>query len=57
MTMLETKKALEDSLFNRAPLSFDAMMNCYVAVQNFLAGCGDKDITVDINVSENLKDA
>lgn len=52
MTMLETKKALEDALFLGQPLSFDAMMNCYVAIQNFLAGCGNKDIKVEIDTSE-----
>lgn len=52
MTMLETKKELENALFNGNTLSFDAMMNCYVAVQNFLAGCGNKDIKVEIDTCE-----
>ena len=52
MTMLETKKELEGALFMGNTLSFDAMMNCYVAVQNFLAGCGNKDIKVEIDTSE-----
>lgn len=52
MTMLETKIALEDALFNGNPLPFDVMMNCYVAVQYFLEGCGNKDIEVKIDTSE-----
>lgn len=44
MTMLETKTALEDALYNGNPLSYDAMLNCYVAIQNFLAKGGDGNI-------------
>lgn len=52
MTMLETKKELEDALYNDIELSFDAIMNCYIAVQNFLAECGNKDIKVELDTSE-----
>ena len=41
MTMLETKKALEEALYNENPLPFDAMINCYAAVQNYLERCGN----------------
>lgn len=52
MTMLESKKAFEDALFNKRPLPYDAMINAYVAIQNFLAGCDNKDTKVDINTSK-----
>lgn len=44
MTMVETKAALEESLYNGNPLPFDAMMNAYVTVRNYLERC--KDIKV-----------
>lgn len=51
MTMLESKKAFEDALFNKKPLPYDAMINAYVAIQNFLAGCNN-DIKVEIDTNE-----
>ena len=52
MTMLETKAELENALYNGNPLSFNAMMNCYIAIQNFITAHGNKDITVEIYTSE-----
>lgn len=52
MTMLETKKAIEDALFLGNPLSFDAMMNAYVAVQSYLVRCGNKELQVIIDTSD-----
>ena len=49
MTMLETKKALEDALYNGNPLSFEAMLSCYVTVEYFLSNCGNKDIKTNIS--------
>ena len=51
MTMLESKKAFEDALFNQKPLPYDAMINAYVAIQNFLAGCENKETKVEIDTS------
>ena len=47
MKMFETKKALEDALFNGKELPYDAMANCYVAVQNYLARCDGNNDLVD----------
>ena len=47
MTMLESKKAFEDALFDQKHLTYDAMMNGYVAIQNFLARCDSDNNLVD----------
>lgn len=52
MTMLETKTALEDALYNNNRLSYDAIMNSYVAVCNYLARCENKDVKFEIDLSK-----
>lgn len=47
MTMLESKKAFENALFNQKPLPYDAMINGYVAIQNYLARCNNNNDLVD----------
>lgn len=52
MTMLETKTALEDALYNNSRLSYDTMINSYIAVCNYLAGCGNNDVKFEIDLSK-----
>lgn len=47
MTMLESKKVFEDALFNQKPLPYDAMINGYVAIQNYLARCENNNDLID----------
>lgn len=52
MTMLETKKEIENALYNGNPLSFDAMINCYVALEYFLVNHNDIDGKIQIVIDE-----
>lgn len=52
MTISETKKAIEDALYNGNPLSFEAMLNCYGVIQNFLTTHADYDINVEAEVNK-----
>lgn len=47
MTMFESQKAFEEALFNQKPLPYDAMINGYTAIQNYLARCDDNNDLVD----------
>ena len=48
MTMLETKEASEDALFNQNPLPFKAMINAYATVCNYIERCGNKGVDVEV---------
>lgn len=52
MTMLETKKALEEAFYNSNRLSYDAMINAYIAVVDYLERNEDKNIKWDIDLSK-----
>lgn len=50
MTMLETKKEIETAIANNCPLSIDALLNAYLAVQTYMDVYGDHDIQMEVNV-------
>ena len=52
MTMLKTKTAIEEALYNGSPLPFEAMVNCYTAVQYFLLDWGDRIVDTKIDSRE-----
>lgn len=47
--MLETKTAIEEVLYNGSLLPFEAMVNCYMAVQYFLLDWGDRIVDAKID--------
>lgn len=50
MTMVETKKEIEVAMANNCPLSFDALLNAYLAVQTYIDVYGDNDIRMEVSV-------
>ena len=50
MTMLETKEEIAMAIANNCPLSFDALMNCYLAVNTYISLYGSHDIKVGVKV-------
>lgn len=52
MTMLETKTALEEALYNNNRISYDVMLNAYVAVVDYLKRNEDGNIKFDIDLSK-----
>ena len=52
MTMFETKTELEEALYNSGRLSYDTIINAYVAVIDYLQRHEDKNIKLDIDVSK-----
>lgn len=50
MTMLETKKEIEVALANDCPLSFDALLNAYLAVKTYINLYGSHDIQLEVKV-------
>lgn len=52
MTMLETKTELEEALYNNNRISYDAIINAYIAVIDYLKRNEDKNIEWDIDLSK-----
>ena len=52
MTMLETKAELEEALYNNNRISYDAMINAYVAIVDYLKRNEDKNIKWDIDLNK-----
>ena len=50
MTMLETKTALEEALYNNNRISYDVMINAYVAVVDYLKRNEDGNLKWDIDL-------
>lgn len=50
MTMLETKKEIETAIANNCPMSIDALLNAYLAVQTYIDVYGDTDIRMEVSV-------
>lgn len=52
MTMRETKKEIENAIYNGNPLSFDAMINCYIALENFITNHDDMNVMAQVMIKE-----
>lgn len=50
MTMLETKKEIEIAIANNSPMSFDTLLNAYVAVLSYIDVNCDNDIHMEVSV-------